>query len=91
MTTSRLVDDEGTSNCQLWVFVPLYRLTLSFFDATAVLLILMQHYRWLSHCGQRCRTRIGAGPGTQNVRLRRLVANLSLEKQVLKDVASGNL
>ncbi|MDB5616790.1 MAG: putative transposase family [Tardiphaga sp.] len=27
----------------------------------------------------------------ENVRLKRLVANLSLEKQVLKDVASGNL
>ena len=26
-----------------------------------------------------------------NVRLKRLVADLSLEKQVLKDVASGNL
>jgi putative transposase len=27
----------------------------------------------------------------ENVRLLRLVADLSLEKQVLKDVASGNL
>ena len=27
----------------------------------------------------------------ENVRLRRLVADLSLEKQVLKDVAAGNL
>jgi putative transposase len=27
----------------------------------------------------------------ENVQLRRLVAELSLEKQVLKDVASGNL
>ena len=27
----------------------------------------------------------------ETVRLKRLVANLSLEKQVLKDVASGNL
>jgi len=27
----------------------------------------------------------------KNVRLKRLVADLSLEKQVLKDVASGNL
>jgi putative transposase len=27
----------------------------------------------------------------ENVRLRRLVADLSLEKQVLKDVVSGNL
>jgi transposase-like protein len=27
----------------------------------------------------------------ENVRLRRLVADLSLEKQVLKDIASGNL
>ena len=27
----------------------------------------------------------------ENVRLKRLVADLSLEKQVLKDVASGNL
>ena len=27
----------------------------------------------------------------ENARLRRLVADLSLEKQVLKDVASGNL
>jgi len=26
-----------------------------------------------------------------NVRLKRLVADLSLEKQVLKDIASGNL
>lgn len=26
----------------------------------------------------------------ENVRLKRLVADLSLEKQVLKDVASGN-
>ena len=29
--------------------------------------------------------------GRENVRLKRLVADLSLEKQVLKDVASGNL
>ena len=27
----------------------------------------------------------------ENTRLRRLVADLSLEKQILKDVASGNL
>ena len=27
----------------------------------------------------------------ENVRLKRLVADLSLEKQVLKDVVSGNL
>jgi putative transposase len=27
----------------------------------------------------------------ENIRLKRLVADLSLEKQVLKDVASGNL
>jgi putative transposase len=27
----------------------------------------------------------------ENVRLKRLVADFSLEKQVLKDVASGNL
>ncbi len=27
----------------------------------------------------------------ENARLRRLVADLSLEKQILKDVASGNL
>ncbi|GJE32606.1 hypothetical protein LDDCCGHA_2794 [Methylobacterium oxalidis] len=27
----------------------------------------------------------------ENARLRRLVADLSLEKQVLKDVAAGNL
>ena len=27
----------------------------------------------------------------ENVRLKRLVADLSLEKQVLKDVASGNV
>jgi len=27
----------------------------------------------------------------ENVRLKRLVADLSLEKQVLRDVASGNL
>ena len=27
----------------------------------------------------------------ENVRLKRLVADLSLEKQVLKDIASGNL
>jgi transposase-like protein len=27
----------------------------------------------------------------ENVRLKRLVADLSLEKQILKDVASGNL
>ena len=27
----------------------------------------------------------------ENVRLKRLVANLSLEKQILKDVAAGNL
>ena len=29
--------------------------------------------------------------GRENARLRRLVADLSLEKQILKDVASGNL
>jgi hypothetical protein len=27
----------------------------------------------------------------ENIRLKRLVADLSLEKQMLKDVASGNL
>jgi hypothetical protein len=27
----------------------------------------------------------------ENIRLKRLVADLSLEKQVLKDIASGNL
>jgi hypothetical protein len=36
--------------------------------------------RWLSISGT-----------LRNVRLKRLVADLSLEKQVLKDVASGNL
>ena len=30
-------------------------------------------------------------PERENARLRRLVADLSLEKQILKDVASGNL
>lgn len=29
--------------------------------------------------------------GRENIRLKRLVADLSLEKQVLKDLASGNL
>ena len=38
-----------------------------------------------------CGTDLYARHGAQGVRLKRLVADLSLEKQVLKDIASGNL
>ncbi|ACA17739.1 transposase IS3/IS911 family protein [Methylobacterium sp. 4-46] len=51
------------------------------------------YYRWRKEYGglQVNQARRMKDLERENVRLRRLVADLSLEKQVLKDVASGNL
>jgi putative transposase len=51
------------------------------------------YYRWRKEYGglQVDQARRMKDLERENVRLRRLVADLSLEKQVLKDVASGNL
>ena len=51
------------------------------------------HYRWRKECGglQVDQARKMKDLERENARLRRLVADLSLEKQVLADVASGNL
>ena len=51
------------------------------------------YYRWRKEYGglQIDQTRWMKDLERENARLRRLVADLSLEKQVLKDVASGNL
>ena len=51
------------------------------------------YYRWRKEYGglQLDQARRMKGLERENSRLRRLVADLSLEKQVLKDVASGNL
>ena len=50
-------------------------------------------YRWRKEYGglQVDQARRMKDLERENVRLRRLVADLSLEKQVLKDVAAGNL
>jgi transposase-like protein len=51
------------------------------------------YYRWRKEYGglQLDQARRLKDLERENSRLRRLVADLSLEKQVLKDVASGNL
>jgi putative transposase len=51
------------------------------------------YYRWRKEYGglQIDQARRMKDLERENARLRRLVADLSLEKQVLKDVASGNL
>lgn len=51
------------------------------------------YYRWRKEYGglQLDQARRMKDLERENSRLRRLVADLSLEKQVLKDVASGNL
>ena len=51
------------------------------------------YYRWRKEYGglQLDQARRMKDLERENVRLKRLVADLSLEKQVLKDVASGNL
>ena len=51
------------------------------------------YYRWRKEYGglQLNQARRMKDLERENSRLRRLVADLSLEKQVLKDVASGNL
>jgi putative transposase len=54
---------------------------------------LQSYYRWRKEYGglEIDQARRMKDLDRENVRLRRLVADLSLEKQVLKDVASGNL
>ena len=51
------------------------------------------YYRWRKEYGglQVDQARKVKEPERENARLRRLVADLSLEKQVLADVAAGNL
>ena len=51
------------------------------------------YYRWRKEYGglEIDRARRMKDLERENVRLKRLVADLSLEKQILKDVASGNL
>ncbi|GJD59448.1 hypothetical protein MTDSW087_05561 [Methylobacterium dankookense] len=51
------------------------------------------YYRWRKEYGglQGDQARKMKDLGRENARLRRLVADLSLEKQVLADVAAGNL
>jgi transposase-like protein len=51
------------------------------------------YYRWRKEYGglDLDQARRMKGLEKENARLKRLVADLSLEKQVLKDIASGNL
>ena len=51
------------------------------------------YYRWHKEYGglQLEQAKRMKGLEKENTRLKRLVADLSLEKQVLKDIASGNL
>ena len=51
------------------------------------------YYRWRKECGglELDQAKRMKELQRENVRLKRLVADLSLEKQVLKDVALGNL
>ena len=53
----------------------------------------MSYYRWRKEYGglEIDQAKRMKDLERENVRLKRLVADLSLEKQVLKDVASGNL
>jgi putative transposase len=54
---------------------------------------LQSYYRWRKEYGglENDQAKRMKDLERENVRLKRLVADLSLEKQVLKDVASGNL
>ena len=54
---------------------------------------LQSYYRWRKEYGglEIDQAKRMKDLERENVRLKRLVADLSLEKQVLKDVASGNL
>ena len=54
---------------------------------------LQSYYRWRRECDglEIDQAKRMKDLERENVRLKRLVADLSLEKQVLKDVASGNL
>ena len=51
------------------------------------------YYRWRKEYGglEVDQAKRMKEPERENVRLKRLVADLSLEKQILKDVAAGNL
>jgi len=51
------------------------------------------YYRWRKECGglDLDQAKKMKDLEKENARLKRLVADLSLEKQVLKDIASGNL
>ena len=51
------------------------------------------HYRWRKEYGglELDQAKRMKDLERENARLKRLVADLSLEKQVLKDIASGNL
>lgn len=51
------------------------------------------YYRWRKEYGglELDQAKRMKDLGRENIRLKRLVTDLSLEKQVLKDVASGNL
>jgi len=51
------------------------------------------YYRWRKEYGglELDQTKRMKDLERENARLKRLVADLSLEKQVLKDIASGNL
>ena len=51
------------------------------------------YYRWRKEYGglELDQTRRMKDLERENARLKRLVADLSLEKQILKDIASGNL
>ena len=52
---------------------------------------LQSFYRWRKELLEIDQAKRMKDLERENVRLKRLVADLSLEKQVLKDVASGNL
>ena len=54
---------------------------------------LQSYYRWRKEYGglEIDQAKRMKDLERENVRLKRLVADLSLEKQVLKDIASGNL
>lgn len=52
-----------------------------------------RYFRWRKECGglQIEQAKRLKDLERENVRLRRLVADLSLEKQILKDISQGNL